>query len=155
MARRVFFSFHFDRDSWKVGQVRNCNALLGYDQPPFLDWADWEAVKRKGEQAIQNWIDNQLKGTSVTVVLVGGETHTRDWVKYEIQQSRKKGNGMFGIILTGMKDRDGSIDYSEAKDVFQAAGIQKGTYPFYHWINHNGRDNIGAWVEAAAKAAGR
>lgn len=27
MARRVFFSFHFDNDFWRVQQVRNINAL--------------------------------------------------------------------------------------------------------------------------------
>ena len=27
MARKVFFSFHFDEDFWRTQQVRNINAL--------------------------------------------------------------------------------------------------------------------------------
>ncbi|MEE9214326.1 MAG: TIR domain-containing protein [Thermodesulfobacteriota bacterium] len=34
----------------------------------FIDSADFETLKRRGDSAIKNWIDNQLKGTSVTVV---------------------------------------------------------------------------------------
>ncbi|MGF9996732.1 TIR domain-containing protein [Bacillus safensis] len=33
MARKVFFSFHYERDAWRAGQVRNSNitqAIKGY-----------------------------------------------------------------------------------------------------------------------------
>lgn len=155
MPRRVFFSFHYDKDAWKVSQIRNCYALSVYDKPPFLDAAEWESVKRKGDAAIQSWIDTQMKNTSVTIVLVGAETHTRPWVKYEIQKSRERGNGMLAVKLTGMKDQYGQEDMSIVYDVFQGAGITKGTYPFYSWVQQNGRVNISAWIENAASAAGR
>ena len=29
MARRVFFSFHFENDIWRVNQVRNANVVAG------------------------------------------------------------------------------------------------------------------------------
>jgi hypothetical protein len=32
-------------------------------------------------------IDNALKGTSVTAVLIGAQTASRRWVKYEIDKS--------------------------------------------------------------------
>jgi hypothetical protein len=28
-------------------------------------------------------------------------------------------------------------------------------YPVYDWVNDNGRGNIGEWIEAAAKKAGK
>ena len=28
-------------------------------------------------------------------------------------------------------------------------------YPVYDWVNDNGRDNMGSWIEAAARKAGR
>ncbi|MGJ7523366.1 TIR domain-containing protein [Variovorax sp. LT1P1] len=46
---------------------------------------------------MQTWIDNQLNGTSVTVVLVGANTHKSKWVKYEIDQSIARGNGLLLI----------------------------------------------------------
>jgi len=35
-----------------------------------MDKAEWESIKRTGTQAIEKWIDKQLNGTSVTVVLI-------------------------------------------------------------------------------------
>ena len=52
---------------------------------------------------MQKWIDEQMKGTSVTVVLIGAETSTRPHVGYEIAESHKKGNGMLGIYIHNIK----------------------------------------------------
>ncbi|MET0103262.1 MAG: TIR domain-containing protein [Sedimenticola sp.] len=72
MARKVFFSFHYQRDVRRVVQVRNSWVVRSKGEAqPFYDKADWETVKRTG---IEKWIDNQLSGTSVTVVLIGNET---------------------------------------------------------------------------------
>ena len=37
MARQTFFSFHYERDAWRAGQVRNCNLLPTNDQHGFID----------------------------------------------------------------------------------------------------------------------
>jgi hypothetical protein len=66
MARRTFFSFHYERDAWRVGQVRNCNLLPGNDQFGFIDSVEWESIQRQGDEAIKRWINDQLKQTSVT-----------------------------------------------------------------------------------------
>ncbi len=39
MARRIFFSFHYERDAWRPGQVRNSNALAAEDRTGFIDSA--------------------------------------------------------------------------------------------------------------------
>lgn len=44
----VFYSFHFDRDSWRVQQIENMGAL---DGQPILNAQDWEKVKARGEAA--------------------------------------------------------------------------------------------------------
>src|ERR1039458_7214083 len=93
MARKVFFSFHHKGDILKVGQIRNSWLTKGSDCG-FVDAADWESIKRQGDVAVKRWINNQLNGTSVTVVLIGEETSTRPWVLYEIKQSHIKGNGL-------------------------------------------------------------
>jgi len=41
-------------------------------------------------------IDDALVGTSVTVVLIGEATASRPWVKYEIDKSVQRGNGLLG-----------------------------------------------------------
>ena len=78
MARRAFFSFHHGRDSWRIGQVRNCWVTKpDRESAGFWDAAEWEEVKLKTPEVIRKWIDKQLEGTSVTVVLIGAETSTR------------------------------------------------------------------------------
>ena len=77
MARRVFFSFHYERDSWRAGQVRNSGAFKDIDDAGYWDHAKWEEVKKKGDSAISKWIDDALKGSSVTVVLIGKELQNR------------------------------------------------------------------------------
>jgi MTH538 TIR-like domain (DUF1863) len=90
MARRTFFSFHFERDNWRAAQVRNSWVTKDREDAGFWDAAEWEKVKKKGQEAIERWIDDQLKGTSVTVVLIGTETSNREYVGYEIKQSHMK-----------------------------------------------------------------
>jgi hypothetical protein len=162
MARRVFFSFHYDRDVVRVSQVRNCNVVTSdFTQDDFLDAADWETVKIGGDAAIKKWIDTQLKGTSVTVVLIGRETSERKYVKYEIEQSWNTGNGMIGIYIHNATNFAGQTDIKGANpfETFHMGDNQNDKLSnhvkTYDWINDNGRQNIGAWIEQAAKDRGR
>ncbi len=149
MARRVFFSFHHVRDSWRVGQVRNSWVTKpDREAAGFWDAAEWEEVKLKTPDAIRRWIDKQLEGTSVTVVLIGAETSTRPYVKYEIEQSISRGNGLLGIYIHNIKDVNGNTD-AKGNNPLPSG------YTVYDWVNDNGRDNMNVWIEAAARKAGR
>jgi hypothetical protein len=146
MARRVFFSFKYE-DVSRAMVVRNSWVTQGKEAAGFIDSADFEKIKRQGDSAIKSWIDRQLDGTSVTVVLVGKETCSSRWVKYEIEKSIEIGNGLLGIDVSKIKDLQGNT--SE-----RCAEIPKG-YKFYLWNNHEGYKNMGDWIESAAKDAGR
>ena len=84
MARRVFFSFHYDNDINRSMTVRNSWVTQGKEAAGFIDKAEFEQIKRQGDTAVHNWIDKQLEGTSVTVVLIGSETLKRPFVQYDI-----------------------------------------------------------------------
>ncbi len=146
MARKVFFSFKY-KDVSRAMVVRNSWVAQGRDAAGFTDAADFEKVKRQGDTAIKNWIDNQLKGTSVTVVLVGKETCASRWVKYEIEKSIAIGNGLLGIDVSKIKDLQGNTSV-------RCGQIPKG-YEFYLWNKDDGYSNMGNWIEKAAKDAGR
>lgn len=105
MTRKVFFSFDYDNDVRRVEQIRNCGALDPQKHDTrFIDAADREKLKRQTKTAIADWIDDQLAGTSVTVVLFGSYTHQSEWVRYEIEQSVLKGNGLLGIDIHRVRD---------------------------------------------------
>jgi hypothetical protein len=65
----------------------------------FIDRSVWEEAERKGAAVLKALIDTWLKGTSVTVVLVGSETYSRRWVKYEIVKSFVEGKGVLPIYI--------------------------------------------------------
>lgn len=47
MARRTFFSFHYQRDIWRVNQIRNISNITGYSAAGFQDASLWEEAKKK------------------------------------------------------------------------------------------------------------
>jgi len=146
MARRVFFSFKY-KDVSRAMIVRNSWVAQGKEAAGFIDAAGFEKVKRQGPTAIKNWIDNELKGTSVTVVLVGKETCASRWVKYEIAKSIEIGNGLLGIDVSKIKDLQGNTS--------ERCGKIPNGYGFYLWNNDDGYENMGDWIEDAATGAGR
>ena len=98
MVRKTFFSFHYKNDVWRANQVRNSWVTQERQSASFIDSAEFEKIEKQGKRAIENWIDEQLKGTSVTVVLIGSETSNREYVKYEIKRSYQKRNGFLGQL---------------------------------------------------------
>lgn len=162
MARRVFFSFHYERDIWRVGQVRNSGIILspGDTTSGFIDAVEWESLERQGSAAVQRWIDGELDRTSVTVVLVGAQTARRPWVGYEIQKSVGRGNGLLGIYIDGVKDANGFLDVrgSNPFDMWKSehtGRLLSETYRTYDWVLQDGRRHLASWVEQAARDAGR
>lgn len=146
MARKVFFSFKYD-DVQRAMNVRNSNVISGALKSGFIDKADFEAVEKQGDKAIQKWIDEQLTGTSVTVVLVGANTNKSKWVKYEIEQSIARGNGLLTIDISKIADLNGNTT--------DCCSLRAQGYMHYLWNKDSGRENLGTWVESAAKAANR
>lgn len=115
MARKVFYSFHYVPDAWRAAQVRNMGVIEG--NQPVSD-NDWETIVNAGDAAIERWIANQMPGKSCAVVLIGTNTSTRKWVKYEIRKAWKDGRGVVGVHIHKLKNMAGQ----------QAA---KGANPFY------------------------
>lgn len=161
MARKVFFSFHHQGDIGRIGQVRNSWVTKGDEDLGFVDAAQWESIKRQGDDAVKRWIKTQLDGTSVTIVLIGRETADRPWVRYEIIESHNKGNGLFGIYIDGLKDFRTQVYGTRGENPFSKIYYKDSyrtladTYPVYDWVRDNGYANIGRWIEEAAKKAGK
>lgn len=162
MARRVFFSFHYARDVMRVTQVRNSWVIRAGDEAqPFYDAAEFEEAKKKAG-GIEKWIETQLEGTSVTVVLYGAETSNRDWVIHEIKRSYALGKGILAIDIHKIKHPQNGADVAGANPLSKLHITQNGQkvllssiYKSYDWVDDNGYANMPGWIEAAAKAAGR
>ena len=153
MARRVYFSFHYEADVWRANEVRNSwVSKPDRESAGYYDAAEFEEVKRQGDGAIERWIDRNLEGTTVTAILVGENTCERRWVNYEIRRSLDKGNGLVFIKIHNLRDRNGGTCREGAMDF---DGLDVRGYPVYDWVNDDGYNKLGDWVETCALAANR
>lgn len=106
MARRTFFSFHYQEDVWRAWNVRNCWVVNDDRQSVgFFDGSVFEASKKEGDDALKAFLRDGINNTSVTCVLTGQFTASRRWVRYEIVRSVLKGNGLLTVDIHGVKNR--------------------------------------------------
>jgi hypothetical protein len=108
MAKRVFFSFHYqDVIDFRANVVRQSWVMKpNREEAGFFDASLWEQSKRTGAESLKRMIDSGLEGTSVTAVLIGSETYTRPWVQYEIFRSLERGNDQIGIHINQIPCRN-------------------------------------------------
>jgi hypothetical protein len=159
VARRTFFSFHYQRDIFRVNQVRKSGQFKPEDEANFFDASLWEEAQLKGDEAIKRLIDAGLQRSSVTVVLIGKETFERPFVRYEIIQSYNRNNGLIGIRIHGLKDQHQQVD-TPGRNPFENVRLQDGRLlsefvPVYDYVLQDGYHNMVGWIEKAAKQAGR
>ena len=109
MLEKVFFSFHYKNDNWRVQQIRNMGVVEGNQ---LVKPNDWEEIKRKGVNSIKKWIDDQLRHSNVVVVLVGSETAERKWIQYEIETAWNMGKPILGIEIHELLDGSGNSDFN-------------------------------------------
>ena len=199
MARRTFFSFHYQPDVWRAWNVRNSWVVTDDQQDRgFFDSSVFEATKRESEDALKQFLRKGLDNTSVTCVLTGSETWKRRWVRYEIARSLIKANGLLTVYIhnienqrgktstqgsdplsnVGLYKTNGSIllaerngakwvkyaDYTRAipeTNLWFSPPTSTSVVPLsrycrsYDFLADRGRDNIGNWIETAARIAGR
>ncbi|MFO6504498.1 TIR domain-containing protein [Corynebacterium freneyi] len=116
--RTVFYSFHYERDSRRVQLLLKMGAVQGQQ---LMQSQEWESVKRRGPQAVQKWIDDQMAYKRAVVVLVGSETASRPWVQYEIKKAWQEKKPLVGIRIHGLSDM-GTTD-SPGRNPFEELGI--------------------------------
>ena len=129
---------------------------------PFDSWRSGPHLPTYIEE---KWIDGQLYGRSVVVVLIGANTAGRKWINYEIEKGWSDRKGVLGIHVHNLKDSGGDQSY-KGNNPFndftlgstKLSSIVK-TYdpPFttstsvYKHIN----DNVADWIEQAIEIRGQ
>lgn len=158
--RRTFYSFHFDNDAWRAGQVRNIG-LTEHDEPVSSN--AWEEVKRGGDAAIKKWINDQMSPRSCVIVLIGSSTANRKWINYEIGKAWDDKKALLGIYIHRLLNQDSKAS-SKGNNPFSYIKLQNdltiANYPrtartydppytdskdVYGYI----KDNLEQWVEDA------
>lgn len=111
MAKRVFFSFHYqDVADFRANVVRQSWVTKAdREEAGFFDASLWESSRRTGDVAIKRLINDGLNGSSHTAVLIGENTFARKWVRYEIFKSLERGNGLTAIHINKIKCKNGYV----------------------------------------------
>ncbi len=126
MAKSVFYSFHYKRDVARVQLVEQINALEGQ---PILNAQEWETVEDAGDDAVREWIDEKMKYTKAVIVLIGLQTASRPWVKYEIEKAWADKRPLLGIRIHGLSSF-GSTD-NQGANPFEVADVESWSIPVF------------------------
>src|ERR1700677_1688950 len=108
--RHIFISHHHADDA----EVSNLTALLsknGYDirnssiraKPANQRRLDQGLVK---DETIKRLLRMKISWAGTVVVIIGQNTHARQWVDWEIEQANKQGKRIVGVYAQGAKEAD-------------------------------------------------
>lgn len=158
MARKVFTSFHYKPDNWRVSQVRNIGKIEGNS---VATTNRWEEVTNGGDTAIKKWISDNMSGKSCVILLVGENTAGRKWIKHEVSKAWEDGRGIFGIYIHNLKDSNGNQS-EKGRNPFEdfdignksMSSIVKCYNPPYStskYVYEHIEENIVNWIEEAIK----
>lgn len=148
MPRNVFFSFHYQRDIFRVNQIRNIPEIVGSAAAGFRDASLWEEAKRESDATIKRLIDTALEYTTVTVVCIGAATAARKFINYEIEQSLLRGNGLVGVQIHHLIGHDKMPDaVGEVPPQIERAGFK-----VYKYVD---AERLAKRIEEAALIAGK
>ncbi len=107
MSKRVYFGFHYqDVIDFRANVVRNHNFTGGVEAAGYYDHSIWETAKNTNPLALKRLINSELENTSVTVILIGTDTWSRRWVRYEIMKSIERGNRVIGIHINAITGKN-------------------------------------------------
>ena len=212
IKRKTYFAFKYTdvmrvnnvREAWKIHHPDN--ALMR----SFYDSSLWESKKLESDDALKSLIRDGVKNTSAVCVLVGTETWSSRWVKYEIVRAIIESRGLLAVHLNSLNHHQRRHPDPLGYNPLQLLGIYQaanGSFYIYEWqsvvvnalsgqtawqwlpyvdytipvslpryltspaigyviplsyatkvydfYQDNGHQNIGAWIDEAARAVGR
>ena len=142
-CRRVFISYqHNDQMRAKGFNLLRWNTNVGVE---FVGRHLLDPVDSTNKEYIDAKIREQIKGTSVTVVLIGDDSHESEYQPFEVQESlaKEQPNGILAIKLDKYVQLPAT---SELGKLLHDAGAE-----IIDW----NPDEFGKAIERAAIATGR
>lgn len=135
MAPRVFLCFEYQGDFWRVQRLIELEVFAPLDVAGNFGPLDWNTARQAGDAAVRRLILEALEHTQVTLVLIGTETADDAWVRYALEQSIARGNGLLGLHIHKLKD-EFRIDAPRGR---RPALPEGAVLPTYDWDGDVGR----------------
>lgn len=103
-TKNVFIS-HYHADDEHVQKFKELMAGKGYN----IKNSSIDSTKPNriiSDEAIRRLLRLRISWAGVFICLIGNNTHTRDWVNWEIEEAQKKGKRIVGVFINGASDAD-------------------------------------------------
>jgi len=104
MARYTFFSFHYKPDVQRAQVVKKSWVTQERKDAGFFDSSVFEKAQKQNDDALKAFLNREMDGSSVVCTLVGTETASRRWVRYEIQRGVWEGKGLLAVRIHRIKN---------------------------------------------------
>ena len=146
--KNVFIS-HFNEDE---SHIQNLKDLLKDKSDYVLRNSSIDSTKpnnASNPDYIKSLLRERINWAGTTIVLIGPNTHTRDWVNWEIEQSHKQGNRIVGVFINGAKDSDVPENFQKYGDALvgwttdKIIGAIEGTVS--NWERADGTERSPYW----------
>lgn len=109
-AKNVFISHHH-KDDKSVTDFTNLLAGKDYNiknssirvKDKNKDRLEKNQIPRK---TLERLLSMKMRWAGTVVVLVGSQTHSREWVNWEIEEAERLGKRILGVFMQGAKESD-------------------------------------------------
>lgn len=149
-SKNVFISHHHKDDD---SVTKFTNLLAGKDyrirnSSIRVKPGNAERLEKKlvSDETIRRLLRMKMSWAGTVVVLVGSQTHSRDWVNWEIEEAERQGKRILGVFMQGAKDSDipealekfgdGLVGWNSEKIIAGLEGEDVG------WCNSTGEQRI-------------
>lgn len=103
--RKNVFISHYGKDEEHIKNLKTLLSKSNYE----LRNSSIDSTKpnnASNQEYIKSLLRDGINWAGTTIVLIGPNTHTRDWVDWEIEQSHKQGNRIVGVYINGAGGSD-------------------------------------------------
>lgn len=138
---KVFISYYYQCDNRVAKEITN---IVNKDRTSLFTVLQ-EQVKKNDSESIKRWVDEEIKKTRFTILLISKKTFEREYVSYEITKSRENGNTIIPILIDNEENAFSEEDIetlSKKLPKTNCKGIRR-------WIKDCGKENVLQWLNDA------
>lgn len=138
---KVFISYHYQCDNKIAKEITN---IINKDRTSLFTVVQ-EQAKRNNPESIKRWVDEEIKKTKFTILLISKETFEREYVSYEITKSKENGNTLIPILIDNEENGFSKEEIEMISKKLPRAYCKKIRW----WFKECGKENVLQWLNEA------
>lgn len=138
---KVFISYHYQCDNKVAKEITN---IVNKDRTNLFTVLQ-EQIKKNDPESIKRWVDEEIKKTRFTILLISRETFEREYVAYELTRSRENGNTIIPILIDNEENAFSEEDIETLLKKLPRTNCKR----IRKWIKDCGKDNVLQWLNDA------